>query len=82
MNDMVRGVADASPLFLGVIMQDRLLRFFSYDHLPDHLQKISRPFHDLAWQMVASLPSNPEITVALRKLMEAKDAAVRCMLDE
>ena len=30
-----------------------------------------------AWQIVENLPRNPERTVALRKLLEAKDAAVR-----
>jgi hypothetical protein len=61
-------------------MQDRMLQFFVYEHLPAHLQEVSKPFGDLARQMVETLPSNPERTVALRKLLEAKDCAVRALL--
>ena len=61
-------------------MNDRLLQFFTYDHLPEDLQKVSKPFGDLARDIAETLPSNPERTVALRKLLEAKDAAVRALL--
>lgn len=61
-------------------MQEPLLQFFSYDHLPEGLKKISRPFCDLAEQMVAKLPPNPERSAALRKLLEAKDCAVRASI--
>ena len=60
--------------------RDRLLQFFAYRHLPDHLQEASRPFCDLALKVVADYPMNPERTVCLRKLLEAKDAAVRTLL--
>ena len=33
-----------------------------------------------SYQAVDTLPSNPERTVALRKLLEAKDCAVRALL--
>lgn len=56
-----------------------VLQFFKYDHLPPHLADVSRPFSELA-QRVASGPSNQETTIALRKLLEAKDAAVRATL--
>jgi hypothetical protein len=56
-----------------------VLQFFSYEHLPEHLAKVSKPFCDLAYQ-VADGPQNAEATVALRKLLEAKDAAVRAVL--
>lgn len=59
------------------MFSEYLLQFFKYDHLPEHLQKISKPFGDLAEKIVAELPQNPERTVALRKLLEAKDCAVR-----
>lgn len=61
-------------------MQDRLIQFFAYSHLPQHLQEISKPFAELAELIVSTLPSNPERTVALRKLLEAKDCAVRAKL--
>ncbi len=71
-----------------------ILQFFGYAHLPPALQLISKPFCDLAHAIVEGdngqntgtvtsgppLPRNPERTVALRKLLEAKDAAVRALL--
>jgi hypothetical protein len=57
-----------------------MLQFFEYKHLPEHLQSVSKPFGELAKQIVETLPSNPERTVALRKLLEAKDCAVRALL--
>ena len=57
-----------------------MLQFFGYSHLPEHLQVVSKPFHDLANQIVDTLPQNSERTVALRKLLEAKDCAVRALI--
>ena len=57
-----------------------MMQFFAYAHLPAHLQNISKPFGDLAQQMIDTLPRNPERTVGLRKLLEAKDCAVRASL--
>lgn len=59
--------------------RDNLLKKFSYDHLPPHLAEVSRPFHDLA-QLVGELPLCEESIVGLRKLLEAKDCAVRATL--
>lgn len=58
---------------------EHIAQFFAYEHLPPHLQAISKPFGDLA-AFVLTLPRNPERTVALRKLLEAKDAAVRAVV--
>lgn len=60
--------------------KEHILQFFAYGHLPEHLQAVSKPFGELAQQVVDHLPRNPERTVALRKLLEAKDAAVRALL--
>jgi hypothetical protein len=57
-----------------------ILQFFRYDHLPAALAVRSQPFYELAHRIVAEYPRNPERTVALRKLLEAKDAAVRSAL--
>lgn len=57
-----------------------LLQFFSYQHLPPHLANVSAPFHSLAMSINDNLPNNPEKTTALRKLLEAKDCAVRASL--
>jgi len=59
---------------------DYLLQFFEFAHLPLHLQEVSRSFYDLAHRLADTLPSNPERTTALRKLLEAKDCAVRAKL--
>lgn len=59
---------------------DRMLQFFAYAHLPPHLQAISAPFREVAQNMVDTLPMNPERTAGLRKLLEAKDCAVRAIL--
>lgn len=56
-----------------------ILQFFTYKHLREDLRVVSQPFCELASQ-VAEQSSNPETTVALRKLLEAKDAAVRAVL--
>lgn len=60
--------------------KDRMLQFFEYSHLPPHLAPTSKWFYDLAHDIVKLLPENPERTVALRKLLEAKDCAVRAVI--
>jgi hypothetical protein len=79
-------------------LPEHILQFFAFAHLPERLQRISRPFCELAYSIVGEtaegvaglgrpvphdllhLARNPERTVALRKLLEAKDAAVRAAL--
>jgi ferritin-like protein len=61
-------------------MTDRMMQFFQFAHLPLHLQDVSEPFCDLAGEIIDKIPSNPERTAALRKLLEAKDCAVRAVL--
>ena len=58
---------------------EHIEQFFAFEHLPPHLQEVSKPFAELA-AVVLTLPRNPERTVSLRKLLEAKDAAVRAKL--
>lgn len=57
-----------------------LLQFFEYAHLPERLQVVSAPFGLLAKQIFETLPKNCERATALRKLLEAKDCAVRTLL--
>ena len=61
-------------------MKDHILQFFACDHLPPELQAISGPFCDLAYAIVSLVPQNAERSVALRKLLEAKDCAVRAFI--
>jgi hypothetical protein len=65
-------------------VHQRMLAYFDYDHLPAHLQQVSGPFAGLAKDLVEGCDRHDydgaETTVALRKLLEAKDAAVRAAL--
>lgn len=58
-----------------------ILKYFKYDHLPPHLQVISKPIGELAEKLNAELPDGPEKSAGLRKLLEAKDCFVRARLD-
>lgn len=62
------------------IAANHILQFFHYAHLPPALQERSKPFCDLARVIIDTTPNNPERTVALRKLLEAKDANVRAFV--
>lgn len=55
-------------------------KHFTFEHLPAHLQPVSRACHDLAADMLHALPDGPELTAGLRKLLEAKDCFVRAAL--
>lgn len=56
-----------------------MLKYFKYDHLPDHLQPVSKPFYELA-SHIDTLCEGSQKQVAFQKLLEAKDAAVRAAL--
>ncbi|MEU2180121.1 hypothetical protein [Streptomyces thermolilacinus] len=59
-----------------------ILKHFAYDHLPPRLRDVSRRFHDLAHDLADDEQMDvPELTVALRKLLESKDCAVRAALE-
>lgn len=72
-------VTEVSTPDLLALAGEHILQFFGYTHLPERLQAVSRPFAEQAAQIM-QLPRNPERTVALRKLLESKDAAVRAAL--
>lgn len=59
------------------LKDDPILRYFHFAHLPPQLQVVSIKFYELAAALIALVPRNAERSVALRKLLEAKDAAVR-----
>jgi hypothetical protein len=60
----------------------RILRYFGWGHLPEHLQGASRACCELAETIAADsgVIDEAERTTALRKLLEAKDAYVRARL--
>jgi hypothetical protein len=66
----------------------KILAYFKYEHLPFRLQKISKPFSDVAHKVATnhlgheSDGNNADISetiTSLRKLLEAKDCAVRAV---
>lgn len=59
---------------------DPIMKFFEYAHLSEKLQPTSKMFYEMAHSLQRTLPRNAERTVALRKLLEALDAAVRAAL--
>jgi len=59
-----------------------ILQHFTYDHLPAELQQVSAPFCQLAHAVATGGTAGPETTTALRKLLEAKDCAVRAARTE
>lgn len=62
-------------------MIEPMLQFFAFEHLPaGPLRDMSRKFFTLAIDVVEHAPRNSERTMALRKLLEAKDCAVRSLL--
>lgn len=58
-----------------------IMRFFESKHLPPILAAVASTFEDLAEEIDQHIPNGPEKSVALRKLLESKDAAVRASLD-
>jgi hypothetical protein len=61
-------------------IEQPLLQYFDYGHLPPHLQAVSKEFSRLADHLVQHVAPGPERTAALRKLLESKDCAVRATL--
>ncbi len=53
-----------------------VVRFLDSSHLPEHLQAIVQPFEDLAAEILRAVPSSPFLTVAMRRLVDAKNEAV------
>lgn len=63
------------------IAQEPMLQLFKYKHLQNEVMRsISRGFCALALKAVQDVPRNPERTVCLRKLREAKDCAITALL--
>lgn len=61
-------------------MAHETLRFFKFEHLAPQLAAVSKPFAELATHIATTLPENDESREAMRKLLEAKDCAVRASL--
>jgi hypothetical protein len=57
--------------------REPMLQFFVYDRTSTETTEVTALFAGLAKVIADTLPRNPERTVALRKLMEARDCALR-----
>lgn len=57
-------------------------RYFEYGHLPPHLQEVSKPFFEMADAMAQRVQDCEETEAGLRKLLEAKDCAVRAAVKQ
>ena len=58
-----------------------IIKYFEYEHLPEHLKAVSIPVCHVAKVMDTALPDSAEKTAGLRKMLEAKDCFVRAALD-
>jgi hypothetical protein len=56
---------------------DNIMQFFEFGHLPQHLREVSAAFASMAHHIMETLPNNRQRAIALEKLLESKDAAVR-----
>lgn len=75
---LVKNTAEAVT---ALVPFEPMMRWFAFAHLPSELAAVSCWFAVLAVQVTA-LPRSAERTVALRKLLESKDAAVRAAMVE
>lgn len=57
-----------------------MMKLFTYDHLPERLQAVSKPICVLAWDMVGRLPDTPMLTRGLERLWETKNCLVTAAL--
>lgn len=56
--------------------EKKIESLFRYSHLPEHLQAVSKPFYDMAMDIIAQAPPSAEQTLALRHLWDAKNLVV------
>ena len=80
--DTPRNPYDFLPVVSGHPACLHIYQFFDYRHLSVVLAQVSEPFADLAARLITRAGQSPETSVALRYLLEAKDAAVRAALDQ
>lgn len=63
------------------LQQDDVLQYFSYAHLTnEEMREASEPFARMARDIIDHIPRCPQRTMALNKLVEAKDCAVRAAM--
>ena len=57
------------------------LAWLRHDHLPPHLAQVAAPFRELGLEMAyVNNMGHPETAAGIRKLVEAKDCAIRAFI--
>jgi hypothetical protein len=59
----------------------KMLKWFTFNHLPEPLQPVSARFTAIAAWMMQEIAAGPEATEAMRKLLESKDCTIRAFLE-
>lgn len=77
----MKEVENVLELRIKTDVEEPILKFFRFAHLPDALACVSAEFAKLALLILSKAPQSAERTVALRKLLESKDASVRACLE-
>ena len=65
-----------------LLLENPILKYFAYAHLPPKLRDVSAPICLIAFELVAMVPAGAERSAGLRKLLEAKDCFVRAALEK
>lgn len=65
-----------------VVTKEKIDSLFRYAHLPNHLQEVSKPFHDMAMDLVENTPPSAELTLAIRHLWDAKNLIVFAAVED
>lgn len=55
-----------------------IITHFEWEHLPGHTQWLAKTYEAMALKIARNI-CGPEATVLLRKLLESRDAALRCI---
>lgn len=72
-------VKEFSEFSEGKMGEDRMLKWFKHEHLPTHIKDTAYSFFRLAEIIVNQIKPGPERAVALRKLLESREAAIRAL---
>lgn len=62
-------------------MPDPMLKWFEFEHLPPELSEVCMFYNHLVHKICSKASPSAERTVAMRKLLESRDSAVRAILD-
>lgn len=75
-------IMEANEIFrrIQMVQKEPMLLCFSFSHLPEKLQRASKPFYELAFDIVENIEPGDQRKDALWNLLRAKDSAVRATL--